>query len=320
MKPLPPASAEQAAVVASVLTRVHVACEAVAGSGKTKTILHCAEAAPSLKFLLLTYNARLKLQTRQRVRELGLSNLEVHSFHAMGARYYDRGCRNDEVLRALVYGDQPPHSPIAFDCLVIDEAQDLTPLLHRFVLKVLRDRRTEAAWRGGGGGGVLTDDDTTPPPSLLVLGDSRQSIYQFRDADSRFLTMADWGLYNLPPPGSEAVPAALGKLAALEVLGLDGNQLTVVVEADSGSAEGAAAAAANGVVPAAAEHSGTWRHHTLRTSFRATPNIASFVNDAMLGFKCIDALPRPERANPLGHPVTYLVGNAFTVVGLGCTS
>ena len=32
---------------------------------------------------------------------------------------------------------------------------------------------------------------------MLVLGDSRQSIYQFRDADPRFLTMADRGVYAL---------------------------------------------------------------------------------------------------------------------------
>ena len=69
-------------MVASVLARVHVACEAVAGSGKTTAVLHCATAAPGLKFLCLTYNARLKLQTRQRARELGLSNLEVRSGHA----------------------------------------------------------------------------------------------------------------------------------------------------------------------------------------------------------------------------------------------
>lgn len=152
MRPLPPASAEQSEVVASVLARVNIACEAVAGSGKTTTILHCAEAAPSLKFLLLTYNARLKVQTRQRARQLGLSNLEVHSFHAMGARYYDRTCRNDEVLRALVDGDKAPHSAIAFDCLVIDEAQDLTPLLHRFVLKVGSRGAGERGARSGEGG------------------------------------------------------------------------------------------------------------------------------------------------------------------------
>ena len=269
--PLPPASREQAAVVASVLERIHVACEAVAGSGKTTTILHCAQAAPHLTFLVLTYNARLKLQTRKRARELGLSNVEVHSFHAMGARYYDGRCRNDEVLRAIVDDDRAPHSRVAFDCLVIDEAQDLTPLLHSFVLKVLRDSRAEAAWRSRG----VEIDAATPRPSMLVLGDSRQSIYQFRDADCRFLTMADRGLYNLPPP-----------------------------RGDEGKGEEIGCASTG--VP-------SWRTHTLRTSFRATPSIASFVNDAMLGFPCIAANSRSDLSNPAGPPVTYLVGNAFNV-------
>ena len=155
-----------------------------------------------------------------RHKQLGLSNVETHSFHACAARYYVPGCRDDETLRRLVEEDAPPRSAISFDCLVVDEAQDMTPLLHRFVLKVLRDARNE-----NGAGSA----------QMLVLGDSRQSIYQFRDADPRFLTMADRGVYAL---------------------------------ANRTSA---------GRVPA-------WRHHTLRTFFPATPRIASFVNDAMLGF------------------------------------
>ena len=259
VEPLPPPSPEQAAVVASVSERVNVACEAVAGSGKTTTVLHCAREVPHLRFLVLTYNARLKLQTRQRAKELGLSNLEVHSFHAMAARYYAPDCRNDETLRRLVDADAPPHSRAVFDCLVIDEAQDLTPLLHRFVLKILRDR-SRAETR---------DADARHPdgpalPSMLVLGDSRQSIYQFRDADPRFLTFADRGVYRLSSDASDDEPPA-------------------------------------------------WRHRTLRTSFRATPNIASFVNDAMLGFPCLRAEPKPSLGDPAGPPVTYLVGNAFDV-------
>lgn len=262
VEPLPPPSAEQAAVVASVSERVNVACEAVAGSGKTTTVLHCAREVPHLRFLVLTYNARLKLQTRQRAKELGLSNLEVHSFHAMAARYYAPDCRNDETLRRLVDADAPPHSRAVFDCLVIDEAQDLTPLLHRFVLKILRDR--SRALSDARDPDLDPDGRGSAPPSMLVLGDSRQSIYQFRDADPRFLTFADRGVYRISSDASDAEPPA-------------------------------------------------WRHRTLRTSFRATPNIASFVNDAMLGFPCLRAEPKPSLGDPAGPPVTYLVGNAFAV-------
>jgi hypothetical protein len=257
-QPLPPPSPEQAAVVRSVRDRVNVVCEAVAGSGKTTTVLHCARDVPDLTFLVLTYNARLKLTTRQRARELGLSNVETHSFHACAARYYLPGCRDDEALRRLVEEDAPPRSALRFDCLVVDEAQDMTPLLHRFVLKVLRDA-----------GNVSSTQ-------MLVLGDSRQSIYQFRDADPRFLTMADRGVYALAE---------------------------TTLESRSGSATPESFAS----VP-------KWRHHTLRTSFRASPRIASFVNDAMLGFECIRASKRAHLPDGgAGAPVTYMVGNAFEI-------
>ena len=265
-QPLPPSSSEQAAVVRSVRDRVNVVCEAVAGSGKTTTVLHCARDVPDLTFMVLTYNARLKLTTRQRARELGLANVETHSFHACAARYYVPGCRDDETLARLVDEDAPPRAAIRFDCLVVDEAQDMTPLLHRFVLKVLRD--------AGDGGG---------PTQMLILGDSRQSIYQFRNADPRFLTMADRGVYALAEK-PESVSDA------------------------SESAASEATRVTSAVTPPA------WRHHTLRTSFRASPRIASFVNDAMLGFACIKASPRAHLPDGgLGAPVTYMVGNAFQV-------
>jgi hypothetical protein len=263
VSPLPPPSPEQASVVRSVChDRANVICEAVAGSGKTTTVLHCAAAAPGIKFLCLTYNARLKLHARKRAAELGLANLEVHSFHALGARYYVNDCRNDEALRRLVDGDFAPRNGApAFDCLVVDEAQDLTPLLHRLVLKAIRDR--DASSSGA------------TPASLLILGDSRQSIYQFRDADSRFLTFADRGLYR---------PAT--------------------ADADETENDESETDAAAPPPPP------PWRLHTLRTSFRATPAIASFVNDVMLGYPCI--APSPHRAGR-GTPVAYMVGDAFAM-------
>lgn len=280
--PLPAPSLEQKEVVASVRSRVNVVVEAVAGSGKTTTVLHCARDVPHLKFLVLTYNARLKLTTRQRARELRLQNVETHSFHAAAAKYYAPECRNDETLRTVVDGDWPPRLKITVDVLVIDEAQDLTPLLHKFVLKILRDAAV--------GDGEEGNDSSMPKQSqvagcpsptktLLVIGDSRQSIYQFRDADPRFLTMADRGLY------------LAGKVSSRDDSSSRADEKETVPE-----------------IP-------VWRHHTLRTSFRATPRIASFVNDAMLGFECIKTTPRPPNlALPFGNrgaPVTYMVGNEF---------
>lgn len=69
-----------------------------------------------------------------------------------------------------------------FSILVMDEQQDMTPILKRFVDKIVRDRniglkrkRQKAAVRD---------------LRVVVLGDRRQEVYGFNNADSRFLTMA----------------------------------------------------------------------------------------------------------------------------------
>jgi hypothetical protein len=81
-KPFPPPSPEQLAIAASVGGGFSVVVDAVAGSGKTTTVLHIAAASPGKRILLLTYNARLKTETRRRA--AGLKNLEVHSYHSFG--------------------------------------------------------------------------------------------------------------------------------------------------------------------------------------------------------------------------------------------
>ncbi len=75
---LPSASSEQAQVIDSVLAGKHVIVNSVAGSGKTTTVLLLAKQkerelrASKTKILLLTYNARLKTETRLRCERLQL--------------------------------------------------------------------------------------------------------------------------------------------------------------------------------------------------------------------------------------------------------
>ncbi len=77
--------------------------------------------------MLLTYNARLKLETRARALSLGLTNFEVHTYHSLGYRYYlGPACKDDKgLIRIIQENLQPakrgglPH----FDVVIIDEAQ-----------------------------------------------------------------------------------------------------------------------------------------------------------------------------------------------------
>lgn len=76
-----------------------------------------------------------------------------------------------------------------FSILVMDEQQDMTPILKRFVDKIIRDRDKIVRDRSVG---LKTKRQKAVVRDLrvVVLGDRRQEVYGFNNADSRFLTMA----------------------------------------------------------------------------------------------------------------------------------
>ena len=65
---------------------------------------------------------------------------------------------------------KPRHKIVPIDILVIDENQDITELYFRFVIHYLLHMGNSI--------------------QVVCMGDKRQCIYEFKGADSRFLTMA----------------------------------------------------------------------------------------------------------------------------------
>lgn len=188
---IPPASAEQLAIVENLGRGFNIIVNSVAGSGKTTTSLHVAKGNSYLRphTLLLTYNARLKDETRMKAKELGLhTNLEVHSFHAfgildivkfakpyimgLGVKYYSPFCFRDAGIRATVENDGKPSDQFTnYDIIIIDESQDMTNLYYSFVSKILRDHK----------------EMYKCIPQMLIIGDEHQCIFAFNGSDSRFV-------------------------------------------------------------------------------------------------------------------------------------
>lgn len=165
-------SQEQQQIIDYVKDDFNIRVEAVAGSGKSTTVLSLANQCPNKEILQLTYNSSLRLEIKEKVETLNIQNIKIHTFHSLAVKYYSRQAHTDTGIRHILLYKLPLLQPIPkIDILVIDENQDFTELYFQFVLKFLLDY--------------------AKPIQIICLGDPRQCIYEFKGADPRFLTMAD---------------------------------------------------------------------------------------------------------------------------------
>jgi len=178
---LPPISDEQHNVVKSINNSNNVIVESVAGSGKTTCNIYIAKSFPTKSILLLTYNAKLKMETRDRVNALGIGNIETHSYHSFCVKYYNTKCFTDYQIINIVKSNTIQLKGFKYDLIILDEAQDISPLYHQLICKIFVD-------------------NLYPQCQICLLGDRAQSIYDFNRADARFIIYADkiFNLNNLP--------------------------------------------------------------------------------------------------------------------------
>ncbi|KAL7804678.1 P-loop containing nucleoside triphosphate hydrolase protein [Trichoderma aethiopicum] len=142
----------------------NVVVSARPGSGKTATAEAIVAAYPHLRVAVLCYSKGLQLDTQRRLSKY--PNVEAFTFHKMARLLFERAME----LNKLPRGQFEP-----FDIIVLDEFQDCTDLLFKLVNIFIRSNESK---RGG------------QSARFVVLGDERQSIFQFRGADYRYLTAA----------------------------------------------------------------------------------------------------------------------------------
>ena len=166
-----PISEEQSVILNNTKKGQNSIVDAVAGSGKSTTVLSIAAALPSHKIIQFTYNSMLRCEIKEKTTQLKINNLDVHTYHSMAVKYYYSSAHTDTGIRHIIASKMKPriHIPKK-DVIVIDEAQDMTPLYFQLVIKYTMDMNQ--------------------PFLLIVLGDFMQGLYEFKGADTRFLTLA----------------------------------------------------------------------------------------------------------------------------------
>ena len=163
--------------ILNCLSKNNVLIDSVAGSGKTTTNLHIAKKYTKYNILLLTYNSKLKIETREKVRLHNIKNLEVHSYHSFCVKNYDRSAFRDNEILKIVTKNTKSINKFKYDLIVLDEAQDINPLYYQLVNKIYKDN--------------LKHKKSKNETQICILGDKYQSIYDFNNADNRFIIYGD---------------------------------------------------------------------------------------------------------------------------------
>ena len=161
---------EQNEVKDVILSDKSCVVNACPGAGKTTLSLVITQLY-NKKTLVLTFSSKLKDETRDKVSKNNIKNCIVHSYNSAPRDHYLNDAYNDEDIYEILSRDIEPFEKIDYEFIVLDEIQDMTKAHYKYLMKFIKDMNIK--------------------PVFLIIGDVDQSIFQFKGADSRYLTLCD---------------------------------------------------------------------------------------------------------------------------------
>lgn len=166
-------SEKQSLIINYLKNNFNVIVNASAGSGKTTTTLLYAQQFPEHNILLLTFSADLKREVREKVEQMAIDNVEVHSYHSFGYEYASKNTiTTDHGIKNFLDNKHDFVKHANYDLLVIDEIQDMNPLYFAFVKKFLTDEKFFFK-------------------KIMILGDPLQMIFDFKESNEKYLLLAN---------------------------------------------------------------------------------------------------------------------------------
>ena len=163
---LPIPSDEQNEIILNFKSGYNLKIEAVAGAGKTTSLLLLAKIAYNVfnsKSLILTYNKGLQLEIQNMVDGCGLNgSCLVYTYHGYASKIYRKCINNDKVLRQCLL-EEPLNNP-QIPILFLDEVQDMNEDYHKLVTKL-----------------------TYQGQMITVVGDRRQNIGEYKGSSDKYL-------------------------------------------------------------------------------------------------------------------------------------
>lgn len=163
---LPIPSDEQREIILCFRQGYNLKIEAIAGSGKTTTLLQLALEAKTkfgAKSTIITYNRELKDEITDKITDLGLSDYcSGYTYHGYASKLYQQTINNDKLLREALNSNKVIIS--GYEVILLDEVQDMNQDYYTFINKILSHGKL-----------------------LVLVGDRRQCINDHIGATSQYL-------------------------------------------------------------------------------------------------------------------------------------
>jgi hypothetical protein len=181
-------SEEQNRIILAAKRGSNVQVDAVAGAGKTSSILSLAREMPESYIFQITYNSSLKSEVIEKCKEQNLKNIEIFTYHSLGYKFYTEECATDLGIYKIIEEGLALRRPLEkrINIVVIDEAQDMTDLYFQFLIyffKHVQDFNKRFCNKE-------EIDNKEYELQLIILGDKYQGLYDFKNADTRYLTFS----------------------------------------------------------------------------------------------------------------------------------
>lgn len=161
-------SIEQMLILENLKKGNNICCRAVAGSGKTTSLLLCANDSQEKSCVILTYTKQLQLELNAKVYDYRLAKTRVYTYHSFASRLYGCTIHTDDRLRKAL--GRQIKDPVPIDIILLDEVQDMTSEYYFLVCTILK----------------LNNEI-----QLVLTGDEKQSINEYKGSRVEFLTKCE---------------------------------------------------------------------------------------------------------------------------------
>ena len=191
-----PPTETQAEIIENYKSGYNQVITAVPGAGKT-TLAILLAMVPDISVLLITFSKRLRDETKARADGLGLSDMDVRTFHSVGCHYYSPSTRSDLDLMEIYSLDMAAcrSLPTQLDCIILDESQDMCREQFLFCYKFFMDIycQKQAVFSDADGEEEVEAEKkrVSSKTRLIVMGDVNQCIFPYKGADPRYLSMSE---------------------------------------------------------------------------------------------------------------------------------